>query len=203
MKFYDSIGPNPQLVRMFMAEKGIVIDTQTVDLRGGENRQAEHLKRNPHGQMPTLELDDGSYLSEVIPICEYLEEKYPSPPLIGETPELRAEARMWTRRIDLNICEPLAAGYRFSKGLKFFQDRIVCVPEAADGLKRIAADRLRWLDGQIAGKEFVCGDRFTIADMMLYCWVNFGSTVGQPLDPANTNIAAWFARISERPSTKA
>ena len=75
MKLYNSIGPNPRIVRMFMAEKGIEMPKQTVDLRGGENRQAEHLKRNPHGQMPTLELDDGSYLSEITAICEYLEEK--------------------------------------------------------------------------------------------------------------------------------
>ena len=77
MKLYDLIGPNPRIVRMFMAEKGIEMPRQTVDLRKGENREAEHLKRNPHGQMPTLELDYGSYLSEITAICEYLEEKYP------------------------------------------------------------------------------------------------------------------------------
>src|SRR3954454_12717303 len=75
MKLYDAIGPNPRIVRMFMAEKGIEVPKQTVDLRAGENRPPEHLKRNPHGQMPTLELDDGSYLSEITAICEYLEEK--------------------------------------------------------------------------------------------------------------------------------
>ena len=120
MRLYASVGPNPRIVRMFMAEKDISIPTQTVDLRGGENRQAEHLKRNPHGQMPTLELDDGSYLSEITAICEYLEEKSPNPPMIGSTPEQRAECRMWTRRVDLNICEPLANGYRFGEALKFF-----------------------------------------------------------------------------------
>ena len=79
MKLYNSIGPNPHIVRMFMAEKGIEVPRQPVDLRKGENREAEHLKRNPHGQMPTLELDDGSYLSEITAICEYLEEKHPAP----------------------------------------------------------------------------------------------------------------------------
>ena len=108
MKFYDSIGPNPRIVRMFMAEKGIEMPKQTVDLRGGENRAPEHLKRNPHGQMPALELDDGRFLSEITAICEYLEEKKPEPALIGHTAEQRAECRMWTRRVDLNICEPLA-----------------------------------------------------------------------------------------------
>ncbi len=203
MKLYDSIGPNPHVVRMFMAEKGIEIPKQTVDLRGGENRQEAHLKRNPHGQMPTLELDDGSYLSEITAICEYLEEKSPAPALIGSTAEERAECRMWTRRVDLNICEHLANGYRFGEGLKFFQKRIPVAPEASPGLKMIAANRLQWLDGQIAGKEYLCGNRFTLADILLYCWLEFGKQVGQPLDPANTNIAAWVARVAQRPSAKA
>jgi glutathione S-transferase len=202
MKLYDSIGPNPRVVRMFLAEKGINIPVQTVDLAAGENRQPAHLARNPHGQMPTLELDDGSYLSETVAICEYLEETHPAPALIGTTPEERAEARMWRQRIDLNICQHIANGYRFSQGLKRFESRIVCAPEGAAGLKKIAADRIRWLDGQIAGKEFICGPRFTLADIKLYCWLDFAGKVGQPLDPANSHIAAWFARVDTRPSTK-
>ncbi len=204
MKFYDSVGPNPRVVRMFMAEKGIEMPKQTVDLRKGENREADHLKRNPHGQMPTLELDDGHFLSEITAICEYLEEKNPKPPMIGTTAEERAECRMWTRRIDLNICEPLANGYRFGEGQKFFQSRIPCAPDASPGLKMIAANRLQWLDGQMAdGRQFICGNRFTLADILLYCWLDFGSQVGQPLDPANANIAAWKTRVGERPSVKA
>ncbi len=203
MKLYDSIGPNPHVVRMFMAEKGIDIPKQMVDLRKGENREAEHLKRNPHGQMPTLELDDGSFLSEILAICEYLEEKKPSPAMIGSTPEQRAECRMWARRVDLNICEHLANGYRFGEGLKFFQKRIPCAPEASPGLKMIAANRLQWLNDQMAGKQYLCGERFTMADILLYCWLNFGGQVGQPLDPVNTNIVAWFARVGDRPSAKA
>ena len=204
MKLYDSIGPNPRIVRMFMAEKGIEIPKQTVDLRGGENRQDAHLKRNPHGQMPTLELDDGSYLSEITAICEYLEEKQPSPPLIGATAEERAECRMWTRRVDLNICEPLANGYRFGEGLRFFEKRIPVAAEASPGLKKIAANRLQWLNEQLGdGRDYLCGKRFTLADIHLYCFLDFGAMVGQPLDPANANIAAWFARVGERPSAKA
>jgi glutathione S-transferase len=203
VKFYDSIGPNPHIVRMFMAEKGITIPKQTVDLRGGENRQLEHLKRNPHGQMPTLELDDGSYLSEITAICEYLEEKNPTPAMIGTTAEQRAECRMWTRRVDLNICEHMGNGYRFGEGLKFFAKRIPTAPEASPGLKMIAANRLQWLNGQMAGKDYLCGPRFTLADMLLYCWIDFAGQVGQPLDAANTNIVAWFERVGERPSAKA
>ena len=152
MKLYNSVGPNPRIVRMFMAEKGIEIPKQTVDLRKGENREPEHLERNPHGQMPTLELDDGSYLSEITAICEFLEEKHPAPPMIGATPEQRAECRMWTRRVDLNIAEPLANGYRFGEALRFFESRILCAPEASPGLKKIAANRLQWLNGADGGR---------------------------------------------------
>jgi glutathione S-transferase len=203
MKFYNSVGPNPRMVRMFMAEKGLSIPSEDVNLMAGENRQEAHLKRNPHGQMPCLELDNGQYLSEIVPICEYLEDKNPNPPLIGTTPEEKAEARMWTRRIDLNICEPMANGFRFSAGLPLFQSRIVTVPEAAEGLKKIAQDRLQWLDGQLAGKDYVCGKRFTIADILLYSFVEFGGQVGQPLNPEFKNLTAWFARVKERPSVKA
>ena len=204
MKLYDSVGPNPRVVRMFMAEKGIEMPKQPVDLRKGENREAEHLKRNPHGQMPTLELDDGHYLSEITAICEYLEEKNPKPAMIGATAEERAECRMWTRRVDLNICEHLGNGFRFGEGLKFFQSRIPCAPEASPGLKMIAANRLQWLDSQMAdGREYICGKRFTLADVLLYCWLDFGSQVGQPVDTTNANIAAWMARVGERPSAKA
>jgi len=204
MKLYDSVGPNPKVVRVFMAEKGITIPLERVDLRAGDNRKEPHLKRNPHGQMPTLELDNGSYLSEITAICEYLEDKHPTPALIGATPEEKAECRMWTRRVDLNICEPLANGFRFSQGLDFFKDRLLTIPEAAPGLKAVAQDRLKWLDGQMADKrEFLCGKRFTLADILLHCFLDFGSKVGQPLESANKNVQGWFDRVAARQSMKA
>ncbi|MEJ0040971.1 MAG: glutathione binding-like protein [Rhizomicrobium sp.] len=110
---------------------------------------------------------------------------------------------MWTRRVDLNICEPLANGFRFGEGHAFFKDRIPTAPEASPGLKKIAQDRLKWLDGQLAGKQFLCGNRFTLADILLYCFLAFGASVGQPVDPACKNIFAWFERVSARPSAKA
>lgn len=204
MKFYNSIGPNPRVVRMFMAEKNLNIPAEQVDLLKGENRQSAHLSRNPHGQMPTLELDDGTYLSEITAICEYLEDTHPNPPLIGGNAKEKAETRMWTRRIDLNIVEPLAMGFRYSEGLPLFKDRIVTLPEAAPGLKRLAQDRLKWLDSQMAdGREFVCGKRFTLADILLFCFLDFGNTVGQKLDPAFAHIGAWFERVKKRASVAA
>lgn len=203
MKLINSVGPNPQVVRMFAAERGIDLATEDIDIMGGANRQADYLQKNPAGQVPCLMLDDGSYLAEVTAICEYLDEVSPGDSLIGATPEERAETRMWTRRVDLNICEPLANGFRFSEGLPLFKDRIVTVPEAAEGLKRIAQDRLSWLDKQLEGRTYVCGDRLTLADVLLYCFLAFGNQVGQPLNPDNGNVKAWFDRMAERPSAKA
>jgi glutathione S-transferase len=204
MKLYQSIGPNPRVVNMFLAEKGVDLPRAKVDLMAGENRREPYVTTvNPAGQTPALELDNGAVITEITNICEYLEEKHPEPALIGKTAEERAETRMWVRRIDLNICESMANGFRFSQGLAMFKDRVHCVPEAADGLKAIAQNRLTWLDGLIAGKTFVGGDRLTLADILLFCFLDFGANVGQPLNADNKNIAAWFERIKARPSAAA
>jgi glutathione S-transferase len=203
MKFYNSIGPNPRVVKMFMAEKGIDIPRVQVDLMAGENRQDGHLARNPQGQTPTLELDNGVFLAEILPICEYLEEIHPNPPLIGSTPEERAVTRMWARRTDLAIIEPLTNGFRFAEGLALFQNRVHCIPQAADDLKAIAREKLTWLDGLVAGRQYIAGDRFTLADIHLWVFLDFAAQVGQALDPVNKNLTAWMARIGERPSVKA
>ena len=203
MKLYDSIGPNPRVVRMFLAEKGVSIPRETVDLLGGENRRGPHLQRNPSGQMPCLELDDGSFLSEILPICEYLEERHPQPPLVGATPEERAVTRMWLRRIDLNIVEPMANGFRYAEGLPLFKDRIRTIPHAADDLKALAREKLAWLDGLMDGNEWIAGERFTLADVFLYAFLDFGNTVGQPLDPKLAWLPRWFERVAARPSAEA
>jgi glutathione S-transferase len=203
MKLYNSIGPNPKVVRMFMAEKGIELPKVEVDLMGNENRQSDYLKKNPHGQCPALELDNGEYLSEITVICEYLDEKKPGGDLIGTTPEQRGETRMWTRRVDLNICEPMANGFRYGEGIKLFQNRIKVVPEASAGLKAVAADRLAWLDKQMEGKKYIAGDRFSLADILLFCFVEFFAGVGQPLNPDLKNVGAWFERVKARPSAAA
>lgn len=203
MKLFDSVGPNPKVVRVFMAECGIECDSQTVDLMGGENRQDDFLKVNPTGTCPALELDDGSILSEITAICEYFAESQGGSTLIGETPEERAATRMWARRVDLNILEPLTNGFRYSEGLPIFKDRMQTIPEAADGLKSIAQEKISWLDGQLAGKEFICGDRFSLADIMLFCFLEFGGQVGQPLNEDNKNIVAWYERVNARPSSAA
>jgi glutathione S-transferase len=204
MLLYDSIGPNPRVVRMFAAERGVTLPSTKVDLRGGENRREPFLAKNPSGQLPALELDNGMVLAEITAICEYLDEIGPAGgSLIGATPEERAETRMWVRRIDLNILEPMANGFRFAEGIKLFESRIRVIPQAAADLKLLAQEKLRWLDGLIAGREFVCGNRLTLADVLLFVFLDFGKTVGQPVDPANANVAALYERMKARPSAAA
>lgn len=205
MLLFNSIGPNPKFVRMFIAERGVTgVAVQTVDLMAGENRREPYLSKNPTGQCPALQLDDGSYLTETTAICEYLDETGPAgATLIGATPRERAEARMWARRIDLAICEPMTAGFRYAEGLKMFSQRMHCIPAAADDLKAIARGNLTWLNGLIAGRAFICGDRLTMADVMLFAFLEFAAGVRQKLDPANDNLVAWYGRMAERPSARA
>ncbi len=189
MKLYDSIGPNPHVVRMLAMK--------------GENRQADHLGRNPAGQTPALEIGDGVYLSEITAICEYLEEKYPTPALIGATAEERAETRMWVRRFDENVIWPAVNGFRYAEGAPLFTGRIPVYPEIAPQLKALALDRQKWIDGMIRGRTYFCGDRFTLADVIAFCFLGFGAAVGQPINPAATNLLAWFERVKSRPSAAA
>ena len=179
MKLYNSIGPNPRVVKMFEAEKGLA------------------------GTTPALELAAGDIITEITAICEYLEELHPNPPLIGTNALERAQTRMWVRRIDLYIVEPMTTGFRSAEGLGMFKDRIRCLPQAAADLKLIAQEKLTWLDGLIAGRQWIAGDRFTLADILLYCFLDFGAQVGQPLNPDNKNITAWFERVKARPSVAA
>ncbi|MCZ6501305.1 MAG: glutathione S-transferase family protein [Gammaproteobacteria bacterium] len=203
MKLHNSVGPNPKVVRMFMAERGLEIALQEVDLMGGENRQDAYLKINPAGQLPALELDNGDVITEITVICEYLDEKEGSSSLIGTNPEERGETRMWVRRIDHGVMENLANGFRYSDGAALFKDRMRLIPQAADDLKALAQEKVTWLDGLMEGKQYICGDRFSLADIVLFVFLEFGAQVGQPLNADNKNIMAWFERVKERSSASA
>ena len=200
MKIYDSFGPNPRALRMVLLEKGLELPRIDIDLLGMENRRPPYTDRNPGGQIPALEMDDGRIIGETVAIFEYLEEKHPSPPLIGVTPEERAETRCWQRRVELKITEHVYNGFRFAEGLELFRPRLRVLPEAAEGLKATARDNLAWLEPLLAGKPWIVGDRFTVADVILYCALDFGRGVGQPIDPVLANVNAWFARVAARPS---
>ncbi len=207
MKLYDSIGPNPHVVRMAMAEKGVTLDRVTVDIMAGNNRTGDYITKVPTGGTPALELDDGRVISEITVIAEYLEELHPAPAIIGTTPEERAETRRWARIIDLGYLEPMANGFRATQGRPMFEPRFPIVSESAgEELKAIAAKKLLWLDGQMADRgagDYICSNRFTLADILLFCFVEFGGAVGQPLPAGTRWLAGWHARVKARPSAAA
>ena len=208
MKLYHSLKPHPLVgagreVRMFLLEKGLRVSMVELDMLSGENRRGEFLAKNPAGQLPALELDDGRVIAESVAICELLEDLHPQPALIGVTAAEKAETRMWLRRIELGITENIYNGWRFADGQEFWKTRGRVIPAAADGLKATARDKLAWLDGQMNGKRFILGERFTLVDIVLLVGLDFGTVVGQPLDPGLSNLAHWRARMAERSSVAA
>ena len=205
MKLYNSLGPNPHTVRMFALEKGIDLPLQELDIMGGEHRRPPYSEFNPMMQTPALETDDGQVISEITPICEYLEELFPDPPLIGATPGERAETRMWCRRIDLNILEGRSRAGRATFGREFYIDKIKLLSvSAAIELQAIVEDRVLWLDGLMAGKTWICGERYTLADIMFYCFMAFRAPKGGSNLPADCkNLPAWSDRVKARPAAQA
>ena len=205
MKLYTSLGPNPHSVRLFALEKGIDLPLQAIDVMGGEHRRPPYSELNPMMQTPAFETDDGQVIVELTAICEYLEELHPEPPLIGATPGERAETRMWLRRIDLNILEGRSRAGRATSGRAFYIDKIKLLSvSAAQELSAIVEDRILWLDEQMAGKSYICGDRYTLADIMFYCFMAFRAPEGGSSLPAGCkNLPAWFERVRARPAAQA
>ncbi|WP_211219607.1 glutathione S-transferase [Nevskia ramosa] len=149
MKLINSFGPNPRIVRMFLAEKGLSIPKTDIDVFGGDNRKPPYTDKNPGGQTPALELDDGSVLGETVVICEYIEEMHPTPALIGSNAQERAEARQWQRRIELNITEYVYNAFRFGEALDFLQGAHVLHPASFgrhEGVGAKVAEEARWPD---------------------------------------------------------
>lgn len=200
MKLYQSVGPNPRVATMFIAEKGCSIDRVFLDIIKAENRTAEAVAINPSGGTPFLALDTGLHIAESMAICEYLDETQPGSSLIGVNAEERAETRMLARQVDQSVVVPMSNGFRSAEGLAMFNDRLLCIPEAADGNKAYARDGLTKIDANLAGKLYLAGDRFTLADILLFCFVEFGGTVGQPIPDGLSHIKAWHGRVAARPS---
>jgi len=203
MKLYSSVGPNPRIVRMFMAERGVELPVEEVDIMAGDNLADSYKALNPSAQSPCLQLDDGSVLAEVTVICAYLDEINEGASLIGDTPQQRAETRMWNRRFDTRILEPLSLAFRSAEGLEMFKDRCHVIPHAADDLKATVQESWAWLEALMADKQYVCGDRFTLADIQLYVFADFGKMVGQGMPDDLPNLQAWYARVAQRPSVMA
>ena len=202
MKLYDSkMAPNPRRVRVFLAEKGVTVPTVQVDIGTQENRKPPFLAKNPLGGVPLLELDDGSFIAESVAICRYFEEIHPEPPLMGVDAADRARVEMWNRRIEFELLATVS--HAFQNTHAFFEGRVEQVPEYGEACKRKAAKRLEWLDGELAGREFIAGDRYTIADITALVAIDFGRVVKIRIAPEQKNLQRWHEAVSARPSASA
>lgn len=202
MKIYNSpVAPNPRRVRIFLAEKGVQVPYEDVDIVNAINRQAEFRKKNPLAGVPVLELDDGTCIAESVAICRYFEELHPQPPLMGVDTRDRAIVEMWNRRIEFALFLPIADAFR--QRHEFFKGRIRQCPDYAQLQKENAEDALKWLETELAGRRYIAGERFTIADITAMVGIDFGRVSKIAIQPEQKNLARWHAEVAARPSAKA
>jgi glutathione S-transferase len=186
--------PNPRRVRLFLAMKGLTIPETFLDMRQREHKAPAVLGKNPRGQLPFLELDDGRIIAETVAICRYLDELHPEPPLFGSTAFERAETDMWIRRAETALGTPLSLAWQH--GHKLTASLVEQIPAMAEQARARYAEALAWFDTQLAGKQWLAGDRLTMADIVLLSLVDFGGFVGLGMAETLVGLAAWHARAT-------
>jgi glutathione S-transferase len=203
MKIYSSsVAPNPRRVRIFLAEKGIEVPYEDVDITRAVNRQPEFRRNiNPLGEVPVLELDDGTHIGESVAICRYFEELQPEPPLFGVGATERAAVEMWNRRMEFHLLLLVAQVFRNTS--EFFKGRIPQVPEYAEVCRAAALKSYAWMDEELANRRYIAGERYSIADITALCAVDFGRVSKIRIQPEQKNLVRWREEVSARPSAKA
>jgi glutathione S-transferase len=205
MKLYDegNPAPNPRKVRIFLAEKGIDVPRERVRIMRREHKAPEFMKKNSLGQVPVLELDDGTHLSESVAICRYFEALHPTPPLFGRDAREQALVEMWIRRAEFRYWTPIGMVWRHADA------RTAAVvgqqfKDFGESNKKIAHDALLWIDGELADERaYLTGDNYSVADIVLLCGIDFGKFVGLDMPENASRLRAWHARVSARPSASA
>lgn len=203
MKLYDSkLAPNPRRTRIFLAEKGISIPTEQVDMMRMEHRTPEYTAINPLQRMPALVLDDGTIITESIAICRYFEALQPEPPLFGVGAKEIALVEMWNRRCEINFFANVAAVFRhLHPAMKELE--VPQIPAYAEAMRPHALRFLELMDKELTQREFVAGDRFSVADITFLVAVDFMKPSRIPLPEGAANVKRWHATVSARPSTRA
>ena len=203
MKLYD-FKPflNPRRVRIFLAEKGIAVETEQVNAMEGEHRSEAFKAKNPSCTLPTLELDDGSYISESIAICRYLEEEQPEPALMGSTPRGKAVVEMWQRRVEQSLMDPVAAYFHHGTeglgALEPFQ-----ISEWGEKNRDRAIAGMKLIDDQLANNRYIAGDGFSVADITGLCAIDFAAQLNIPVPEDCAHVKRWYDDVSSRPSATA
>ncbi|MGI9271987.1 MAG: glutathione S-transferase family protein [Woeseiaceae bacterium] len=209
MRLYDcSTAPSPRRVRIFAAEKNLSIEMVQVDLGSGEQFSEQFKAVNPECVVPALELDDGTHLTEVIAICQYLEEVQPEPSLFGASPKERAVTTMWNTKAEMQFLWAVAESYRnFSKGLQGHAlpgpAKYEQIPELVDRGRRRVAEFMQKMNGRLAENEFLCGERFTIADITALVAVDFAARIKIDVEDSAVNLQRWYSDVAARPSASA
>ena len=204
MLFYDSPNPapNPRRVRIFLAEKNVRIPMTPVSITAGEHRGADYLAINPHGQTPSLALDNGSVITESVAICRYIEALHPEPPLFGKGALNTAQVDMWTRRAELRLMNPLSMVWAHTHP---YTARVVKpqYTEFGESQKPRVTAAMAEFDRALTGREWLDGERYTIADIVLLTTIDFAAFIGMAMPEGLTALADWHARASARPSAQA
>ena len=206
MKLYDHpTAPNPRRVRVFLAEKDIQIERVSVDLQANEHKTPEFLQKNMNGQIPVLELDDGTCISESIAICRYFEAIHPEPSLFGVTAREIARIEMHMRRIELGLGRNI--GVSWINGpivAQIAAGRFTQIPEAKAQSDTAVNAYYEQLDGELAGREMIAGDEFSAADISAMCVIDFAEQlVDLKPDEDLSNLARWREQVGSRPSASA
>jgi len=203
MKLYDfGRAPNPRRVRIYLAEKGIQVPTEEVDLGTGQQKSAAFAAVNPLQRVPALVLDDGVVIAESIAICRYFEASHPAPPMFGTGPLGQAMVEMWNRRAEQHLLFPVAQVFRhLHPGMKDTE-----VPQVAawgEVNKPRVFEFLPLLDRQLELNRFVAGADYSVADITALVAIDFMKPAKLAVPPQHRNVARWHAEISARPSARA
>ena len=203
MKLYDSkFAPNPRRTRIFLAEKGISVPMEHVDIGTKQHKTAEYAAVNPLQRMPALVLDDGTVITESIAICRYFEALQPEPPLFGVGAKDIALVEMWNRRCELNLFFPVAHVFRHTHpAMKELE--VPQLPDWAEANRPKIAEFFTVLDDQLKDNEFIAGTRYTVADITALCAVDFTKPARVTISGELSNLKRWREAVSARPSAKA
>ena len=202
MKLYeDHRAPNPRRVRIFLAEKGIEVPRQQVDIMAGEHKEPALSKLNPFERLPILELDDGQVICESLAICRYFEAVQPEPPLFGTDALDQAMVEMWQRRVEQNLYMPVSYAFRHGHP-RMASLEVPQVREWGEANLARIPKMLDYFDGELGQREFLAGDRFSVADITALCAVDFMKVVRLSLD-GHENLRRWHGEVSGRPSASA
>ena len=203
LKLYShAVAPNPRRVRIFAAEQGIELSLEEVDILAGQSRTPEFLAKNSSGGVPVLEFDDGSYLSESVAICRYLEVLHPEPNLLGRDVREQAEIERWNRRMELELFA--AIGRTVQNTSPIFQGRFKQFPDYGEAQRALVYQRLERMDRELNGHQFVAGDRFTIADITALVAIDIGGRLADiKIASKLAYLTRWHELVSSRPSAKA